>query len=346
MGNSTLYITAALLFAFTACQPDKSKHIPDVSHIELDWSMVRYEQELLNLGAQPAAKDLSELFIQHPVISNIYFRDILGLRAEADSLLVVSAHLLEQEQFRRWIDTCAQLFSDFAVYEDELRLGAKLTKHYFPERPELRFYTIVSEFSIGNFIFQDYDGRDGVGIGLDFFLGPEFPYVAMSKDLPAFSSYMSRTFTPDHITRKAFNVVIEDITGYNENPTNLLQAMLLEGKKQYALEHLVPFVHDTVLWELKPEQLAWLRDNEGAMWRHFLDEELLYNRDRTLIQKLTIAGPNSPGMPLEAPGRSAVFTGYQIVKNYHKRNPDLSLSDILSLTNAQSVLEAARYKPR
>jgi hypothetical protein len=128
-------------------------------------------------------------------------------------------------------------------------------------------------------------------------------------------------------------------------PSNLLDAMIAEGVRMYVLEKVIPFAHDTVLWEFTPAQWEWVRENEVEMWQHFLNEKLLYSTDRTLIQKLTLAGPNSPGMPLEAPGRSAVYTGYRIVQSYHRRNPDISLRELLEMNDARKILTEARYRP-
>lgn len=333
-----------LLVFLASCNTDKSKNIPDVSGISLDWQLVRYDQEMLSLDSADSRVEAEPLFMKYPVFSELYFRDILGLRTSNDSLPIVAGELLAQKEFRHWIDTCSQVFQHFDAQKNAFDQALRLLKYHFPEKQTPRLYTLVSEFSISNFIFQDIDGRDALGIGLDFFLGPDFTYTAMAKDFPAFSYYLSRSFTPDHMCRKTMAVVVEDMTPAYP-PANLLDAMIQEGKKMYVLEHLVPFVHDTVLWEFPPEQMSWVQENEGAIWRHFIQEDLLYSTDRTLIQKLTLASPNSPGMPLEAPGRAASYTGYRIIQAYHRRTPDATLEDILRLTDAQQVLTTARYKP-
>jgi hypothetical protein len=50
-------------------------------------------------------------------------------------------------------------------------------------------------------------------------------------------------------------------------------------------------------------------------------------------------------MPLEAPGRTAGFVGWKILENFWKRNPEMSLSQILLLKDAQKILDSSRYKP-
>ena len=63
----------------------------------------------------------------------------------------------------------------------------------------------------------------------------------------------------------------------------------------------------------------WCESNELQLWTHFLEEDLLYATNLRDIRKLVDYSPNSPGMPAEAPGRTANWTGWQIVKAYMKR---------------------------
>jgi len=50
-------------------------------------------------------------------------------------------------------------------------------------------------------------------------------------------------------------------------------------------------------------------------------------------------------MPKESPGRAAVYVGYDIVPEYMKRNPKLTLQDLAREDNAQKILDEAKYKP-
>lgn len=345
MKHFPFWIAAVIVILANSCTTDKSNKIPDVSDVKIDWSLVRYEAEMLGLDSANGTVYAEPLFTKYPVFSQLYFRNIMGFNVSNDSLPAAAGELIGHHLFRHWLDTCHQVFLDFTPYEKELKRSFQLLRYYFPEREVPRVYSLVSEFSIGNFIFIDADGRDALGIGLDFFLGPEFPYVAMAGEFPAFSRYLSRSFTPDHLTRKTMAVIVDDLTG-DIPPSNLLESMLHEGKKMYILEKLIPFANDTVLWEFTPEQWAWVTNNEGEIWRHFVEDDLLYSNDRTLIQKLTLASPNSPGMPLEAPGRTAVFTGYKIISAFHRRNPDLSLRELINENDPQKILNASKYKPR
>ena len=51
-------------------------------------------------------------------------------------------------------------------------------------------------------------------------------------------------------------------------------------------------------------------------------------------------------MPAGAPGRTANYMGWQIVKKYMNRNPETTMQDLIAYTDAQKLLEESKYKPR
>jgi len=122
--------------------------------------------------------------------------------------------------------------------------------------------------------------------------------------------------------------------------------MIHNGKQLYILDQLLPYAPDSIKLEYTPTQIKWIKENEYNIWAYLIEKELLYSTNMREIQKLVNPSPHSPGMPPEAPGRTANWVGWQIVKNYMKRNPTTTLSDLLALEDSQKLLDKAKYKPR
>jgi len=51
-------------------------------------------------------------------------------------------------------------------------------------------------------------------------------------------------------------------------------------------------------------------------------------------------------MPPEAPGRTANWIGWKIVKAYMNRHPEVTPADLLNIKESQKILDGSRYKPR
>jgi hypothetical protein len=231
-----------------------------------------------------------------------------------------------------------------AEVQSELAEAFRYLQYYFPGNRVPNVYTLISGFGYFPFIFDDGD-RDGLGISLEMFLGSDFPYRTFVGNVPAFSDYLVRTYNHEHVGRKTMDVMVEDLIG-PASGERLLDIMIHNGIKLYILEHLMPKTADTVLFEFTPGQLAWCAENERNLWAHLLKDDLIYSDEISNIQKLVQPSPGIPGLPKEAPGGVANWTGWKIIHALKKQNADLKLVDLLSVQDAQSVLESARYRPR
>jgi len=243
------------------------------------------------------------------------------------------------------MDTCALVFKDFEPLELEFEEAFQFYKYYFPESQTPDLYTFTSEYSYQNFIFDD-NGKDGLGIGLDMFLGADYPYRKYLPENPSFSEYFTRAFNKEHLVKKTLDALIEDKIGRQQGD-RLIDYMVQNGKKMYFLKALLPEVDDEIIMEYTTEQLNWCKDNELQVWAYFLGEDLLYSSERKKIRKLIEPSPQGPSdMPPEAPGRTANWMGWQIVKAYMKRHPDTTLEQLIEPGDAQKFMDKSKYKPK
>jgi hypothetical protein len=151
---------------------------------------------------------------------------------------------------------------------------------------------------------------------------------------------MSPEYIPAHLTKSMIQNIIPESPG-----NRMLDVMIYHGKVLYASSHLLPYTSDSILMEYNEDQLQWVQNNELQIWSHFLSNELLYSTRRQDFQKLVGPSPNAPGMPPEAPGQTANWIAWQIIKSYMKRFPETSMSDLLYMTDPQEILEKSRYRP-
>jgi hypothetical protein len=344
MNRWLLFSFLSALLAVQACQCNKSNDIPDVSHIKAEVKIKRFEKDLFALDTSRMAESLEALEQSYPEFAPLFFGQILGSH---DPQIAPEGHeayvkgFITHPAVRRLYDTTQVVYPDLAFLEKDLQQAFQFLKYYFPEIQEPDIATFISEYTIGYFIY----GSNSLAVGLDYFLGEAYPYALYNAGNSNFSSYLTRSFNKDHLAMKALLPLVEDLAG-GPGGNRLLDLMIHNGKKLYLMDHLLPFVSDTVIMEYTPAQLAWCKDNELDIWAHFLREDLLYNSSQREIRKLVEYSPDSPGMPPEAPGRTANWIGWQIVKAYVKRNPQLSLQALIDQRDAQVILDQSKYKPK
>ncbi|MEO1437732.1 MAG: hypothetical protein AAFV80_19490 [Bacteroidota bacterium] len=345
--SNRLLLQITLCLVVTLCLfgcRDKSKNIPDVSGIEVPLNIIRFDQELFSLDTNNISTALAQMSETYPDFTEVYFGSLLGAydkRLAPDGPDPYIRGFITDRRILKLMDTCQIVYGDFSEQASAFQEAFKFYKYYFPDRETPSVTTYISEYIIGAFIYGDAK----LAVGLDFFLGADYPYEQINPGNPNFSDYLIRSFNKDHLVARTLMPLIEDMVG-PESGTKLLDLMVHQGKKRYLLEQLLPRTPDSVIFEHTEAQMQWLVDNELDMWAFFLDEELLYSSRQKDIRKFVEPSPDSPGMPPEAPGNSGTWMGYKIVSAYMDKFPETTLEQLLMLQDAQKVLNDSRYRPK
>jgi len=82
------------------------------------------------------------------------------------------------------------------------------------------------------------------------------------------------------------------------------------------------------------------------MWISLIENKLLFSDNQMDIRKLTGPAPFTYFFSNESPGRAGIWIGWQIVKQFAKRNPSMSLKQIMEETDYQKILHVSGYNPR
>lgn len=333
---------AALLLLFLLLGCTKGKNIPDVSHIEVEVEIQRFEQDLFALDTNRMQEELQRLSEKYP-FTDFFINYVLGYQvvAEVDSISreeVVKGFITHPEVIALY-DTVMQHYNDLSPIESELEEAFRLFKYYFPNLEPPLVYTMISEYNTALMLPPE---EEAVMVSLDLFLGPDYPvYNYHPLNLPR---YITRTLTREQMTARIVQAIADDLVGESRRG-RLLDIMVNEGKKLYIMDKLLPRTPDSIKWGYTAEQTAWVKNNEYQMWVHFIEEDLLYSDDMNRLRKLVDHSPTSPGMPPESPGRTANWVGLQVVKAYMQRFPETTLPELIRLRDAQQLLDRSRYKP-
>ncbi len=335
---------APSLFFFASCSSDKGKHIPDVSGIPMQVEIRRFEQDLFALDTNVLDTGIAALYQRYPRFAPLFFEQILSAndpRYAPEGPLPFIKGFVSHPALRKLYDTVQVVFPDMQRYERDFEQAFRFFSYYFPEQSVPTVTSLISEYSIANFIY----GENDLAVGLDFFLGKDYPYQKYNPGNPNFSNYLIRTNTPEYLVSKTLKPLIEDLVPQAKD-NRLIDLMIRNGKKIYILQHLLPYSPDSIIMEYTQKQLDWARDNELNIWTHLVTEDLLYSSNWSDIRKLVDYSPNVPGMPPEAPGRIANWIGLQIVKSYMEQHPNMELRTLLDKQDADAFLQASKYKPK
>jgi len=178
-----------------------------------------------------------------------------------------------------------------------------------------------------------------IAIALDKYLGRE-EEIYYRMELP---TYLRYEYHRKYIVRDCMESWISTEFPFNESNSNLLANIIYKGKILYALHKMMPDAPDSLLFKYSPKQMRWVKDNTALMWRHLVDNKMLFTTDKFSINKLINPAPFS--FSRESPGRAVTWIGYRIVTSYMKRNKRVKLEELLKDNDYQKILDKARFKP-
>jgi hypothetical protein len=91
------------------------------------------------------------------------------------------------------------------------------------------------------------------------------------------------------------------------------------------------------------EEIDWCETNEYDVWKHLLEQDVLYSNDPKVINKMMNNGPFTPGMPMESPGGVGSWVGLQMVEAFMAEREEVGLPELMRISDEKQFLKY--YKP-
>lgn len=207
------------------------------------------------------------------------------------------------------------------------------------QTPE-NIHLIYSGF--GNYLALD---ENTLYVSLEYFLGADYANYAYA---PGVFQYQIKNMTREKIVPDAIYECTCEQFPMTKEAGNLLDYLIYYGKMLYVTDAIMQEDSPKRIMGYTDDEWAWCEANEKKMWNFLREENLLFETDNKMITDFTIMSGATKYFSTEqysAPGRAAVWLGWQIVSKYMERNSSLSLADLLAQQDAQMILNGSRYNP-
>jgi len=176
-------------------------------------------------------------------------------------------------------------------------------------------------------------------ISLELYLGKDHRFYE-------FPDYLKQNFEQNQILPDIVSAFSKGKIAPPREQT-LLSQMIFAGKELYLKDLLLPDYPDHQKIGYKEEQQKWCEENEGYMWRYFIEDKLLYSTDQKLIPRFINPAPFSKfylEIDNESPGRVGAWLGWQIVRSFMENN-EVSVNQLLKM-DSREIFEKSKYKPK
>jgi hypothetical protein len=336
MRNFRTYIYFLGVFLLSSCGNDRLN--VDVSAISIpDQKIERLEQDLFNMDTSDVKAATEKLIGKYGHFYSTFVSVILnngGLRDSSYDFRIRS--FIHDGYMHKAFEDCEKAYPDTKDLESRLTAIYKRFAFHFPKRSLPKPVTMISGFNYSVVVVDST-----LALGLESYLGRncEF-YTALG--IP---KYKSNFMGPENMLPDAVHqwMLIEFPNDMNAH--DFLSEMVYMGKIYYLSDALLPDVSDTLKIQYSGPQMAYCEQNEFNVWSYFAAQKLLYTTDQAEIAKFTSDGPFTSALSKESPPRIGHWVGWQIVRQYMKNNPDVSLEELMNEKDAQKILNKSKYKP-
>ena len=324
-------VLVALFLYSCGAEKEECAFIPETSSTSIDLDYTSLSDSLVNLKSKA---QLVKLLRDHQSLRDYFFR---REQYPNDSAFV-------NELYRRYasphIDTL--LMETHRVFGDESELKSQFTeafknlRYYYPEVRIPKIETVVSGFDNDMFVSDSL-----IIVSLDYFLGPGAKYR------PNMYEYLLRQYGKENIVPSC--LLLYGINGrinqVNPEDNTVLADMVAYGKSFYFAKQMMPCTPDSVFIWYTAEEIRGARKNQDLIWARFIEDKILYETNHMVKQKYLGDRPQTIEVGEKCPGRIAQWVGWEIVKKYMEKHPDVSLPALMQTANADKIFKESKYKP-
>lgn len=303
----------------------------DVSKINIEpVRIMRYDLDLFNTNNAGFKTEVKKL---QPA-----YRLFLGDSLDDPSKLSTLKEYLDNPRNQDLIKAVRLKYPELSAVESGLTEAFKHFRYYFPKFSVPRVYAYISG---GDYEYPVQYSDSVLLIGLDNYLGKDYkPYRADGVSL-----YRLERMDKEFIVPACVGLLANSMFPVETGGTSLLDAMVEAGKRLYIVDAMLPSTPDRIKIGYTPEQIDWITKNERQVWAAIIENRMLYSNDGRINRVFTADGPFTAEFSKESPPLLGPWIGWQIVKQYMQRNPDVSLEELLKEKDSQKILAGSKYKP-
>lgn len=331
-----LLISAVLVWFFW---PEKEKKL-QIPKTELNQAkrnfklqILRYDQDLFKIDQNHIEEGIKQLAHKYPsylIDKNAYQNPQLveGLRSYLNDPILQD--LYKQSQ---------KLFTNFEVFENEMIDGFAHYLVYFPNQKVPPIITMIPGLDLempSVYVFENV-----IYLNLDLYLGGEYK-IYSKMGIP---KYISERMDSKYITVDIFKKALVYKHLPNQIPVTLLEAMIIEGKKLYFTEMMLPEKPLQEIMGYSEDKYIWAEKFYPNVWGYLIENNLLFSKEDDVFRKYIEEAPFSKPFGNVSPGRIGQFLGWKIVKAYMENNPEITLDQLMQTTDLQMILNKSAFKP-
>lgn len=326
--NQVLFFLLAVSILIS-CQPNAEERCVVSPDIKVDLNFKSFEDSIPSIQTK---KQLVDFLHRHPELRDIFFG-----RGNFPNDSVFINQLFKKfthPAFDTLLIETKKVFENNLQLKEEFQNAFANIKYYYPNFKTPRIETVITGCETDIFVSDSL-----IIIGLDYYLGKKAKYRPFTHE------YILKRYEKNFIVPSALLLLGIDnkYNRANMGDRTVLAEMIAYGKAYYFAKHMLPCAPDSAFIGYTLREIEGAKENQDVIWKRLVDNEVLFSTTQTMKQKYISERPKTIEVSPDCPGRIGMWVGWQIVNEYARHNPKISLPELMQINNAQKILRGSKY---
>lgn len=317
---SRIYWVFSIFILFVACN-DAIQIPSEILKIPMNVKIERFEEQFY----KSSNSEFDSLKNEFPYMFPSFVNDSVWIQKMNN----------EEELFL--LEESEKTHNNLVNFKDQLCLLFRHIKYYHKEFNPPKVVTYISDL---DYEFKIVDADSLLFVSLDMYLGADHEVY---QDFP---KYLAQNYIQERMVVDVTNAILKRYYRKLKSRT-FIDRMINEAKFMCALDVYLPLEFDAIKIGYTQDKMDWAMQNEGDIWKYFIEKELLYSNDATLNSRFIDIAPFSKfylESDNDSPGQIGIWMGWQIIRSYMKNN-DVTLQQIM-VTSPETIFRKSKYKPK
>ncbi len=349
--NCGLWASFAVVFLLHSCSQERSpvtveiessqvQEIPEMPFLQ---DLIRYSESGITVSQFQELGNTYGSFFYNWFYGVMDFQRYLPPGAPTDTLYAPL-----HQPFAYWLEVnkpvfraVKQHYASVPDFKRPLEMAWARLQKALPQTPQAQLWPYFSQFSNYNTLVDTAEGGVQLGYSAEMFLRDSCALYDM-LDVPLF---FKRFNEPEQIP----SLLVAHYLHYaypEPNQKRMIDQAIYWGKVWSTVEAVFPDVPVYELFGYSEKEWTYLLQEEGQIWRYYLEQQLLYSTEFNAYKRFFAYGTQTfgAGIPADCPPQIGYFTGYRMVQAYLQKNK-VSLGELWTQDDAVRLLQASAYNP-
>lgn len=295
----------------------------------------RYDRVLDEFVSLNSFSALQRMNTEYPKETKLLIEDVLTLGR-------VDEPRVEQKLRAFYLDSTVQVlmqevhrqYYDMHDINEQLARAFEVLKAEDPKFQVPCVYTQISALNQSIVV-----GDSILGISLDKYLGADFPLYKSY-----YYAYQRRSMCRERLVPDALTFyLLSEYPLSPSQPYTVLDRVLRTAKMHWIVAHILDKKSLDEEIGFSGERAEWCRRNEKAIWRWVKDNHVLGSTEHSVNQMLMRPRENTPALGPQSSDQLGLWIGIRIVDGYMKRHKDVSVGQLLHMTDYQTLWRESGY---